>query len=344
MSEVSATRSGDVLVVDDHEPNLMLYAKVLGKIGGVTPRCFTEPKAALAWAETKLPVLAVLDQSMPQLSGLEFADRLRAIPGRESVPFLMVTANDERELRRDALRRGALGFLTKPVDPVEFLALATNVLTADRRRRDAVTRADEHGARVRDAEDQLSTRDAALLDALFAAMRVRDPKLAAHGERVAALTARLAKRLGVAPAERALLERAARVHDVGKIAFPDRITTARTRLSAADVALVREHAAHARAILGEPESALLRTALVVATGHHERWDGEGYPGGLRGEAIPLNARIVAVADAFCAMTGERPWRPAMSPGHALGTIEAARNTAYDPRVVAALREAVSEGS
>jgi len=84
---------------------------------------------------------------------------------------------------------------------------------------------------------------------------------------------------------------------------------------------------------------LLRTALVVATGHHERWDGEGYPGGLRAEAIPLNARIAAVADAFCAMTDERPWRPAMSPGHALATIEAARNTAYDPRVIAALREA-----
>ncbi len=146
----------EILVLDDHEPNLRLYAKVLGKIGGVTPRCFTEPHAALAWAETKVPVLAVLDQSMPELSGLEFAERLHAIPGRESVPFLMVTANDERELRREALRRGALGFLTKPVDPVEFLALATNVLTTDRRRRDAVARADEHGVRFREVEADVS--------------------------------------------------------------------------------------------------------------------------------------------------------------------------------------------
>jgi putative two-component system response regulator len=333
----------DVLVLDDHEPNLMLYAKVLGKITGVTARCFTEPSAALAWAETKVPDLAVLDQSLPQISGLEFADRLRGIPGRESVPFVMVTANDERELRRTALQRGALGFLTKPVDPVEFLAIATNVLAADRRRRDAVKRADEHGVRVREAEEQLTTRDAALLDALVAAMRARDPKLAEHGERVAALTVRLARKLGVAKTDVALLERAARVHDVGKLAYPDRIFTAKTRLNAADTALAREHVAHARAILGEAESALLRTALVVASAHHERWDGEGYPGGLRAEAIPLNARIVAVADAFCAMTADRPWRPKMSPGHALAQIEGMRNTAYDPRVVAALRETISEG-
>jgi putative two-component system response regulator len=334
----------EVLVVDDHEPNLVLYAKVLSKIAGVKTHCFTEPKAALAWAETKVPVLAVLDQQMPDVNGLEFVERLHAIPGRESVPFVMVTANDDRALRREAMHRGAMGYLTKPVDPVEFLALAKNVLTADRRRRDAVKRADEHGARTRTAENELSSRDEALLDALFAAMRARDPRLAQHGERVAALTQRLAKRLGVAPAERALLASAVRVHDVGKLAYPDRIANGTTRLEAADVALVREHVTHARAILGESESALLRTALVVATTHHERWDGAGYPGGLRGEAIPLSGRIVAVADAFVAMTSPRAWRAAMSPGHALAAIEGARNTAYDPRVVTALRESLSEGS
>jgi putative two-component system response regulator len=207
-----------------------------------------------------------------------------------------------------------------------------------------VKRADEHGARTRGVENELANRDTALLDALFAAMRARDPRLAEHGERVAALTQRLAKRLGVAAAERALLASAVRVHDVGKLAYPDRIANGTTRVEGADVALVREHVAHGRAILGEAESTLLRTALIVATTHHERWDGAGYPGGLRGEAIPLNGRIVAVADAFCAMTNVRPWRAAMSPGHALATIEGARNTAYDPRVVTALRESLSEGS
>ncbi len=334
----------EVLVLDDHEPNLLLYAKVLAKIDGVTPHCYTEPKAALAWAETKVPVLAVVDQQMPGLTGLEFIERLHAIPGRESVPFFMVTASEERELRREALGRGAIGYLTKPVDPVEFLALARNVLTADRRRRDAVQRADEHGVRARGAQKELTARDETLLRALFETMRVRDPRLAEHGDRVADLTVKLAARLGVAPAERALLASAVRVHDIGKIAYPDRIAHGRTRLAAADVALVREHVAHARAILGDAESPLLRIALAVATTHHERWDGAGYPGGLRGEAIPLNGRIAAVADAFCAMTSARPWRAAMSPGHALAAIESARNTAYDPRVVTALRESLSEGS
>ena len=335
----------EILVLDDHEPNLMLYAKVLGRIGGVTPRCFTEPLRALEWAETKVPILAVLDQQMPDLSGLEFAKRLHAIPGREHVPFVMVTANLERELRREAMQSGALGFLTKPVDPVEFLALATNVLQTDRRRREALTRADEHGKRAKDAEARLAAHDERLIDALCSAIAVRDARSGEHEERVAALTVRLAKRLGVARSECELLAHATRIHDIGKLALPDRILNGSQRIEGADVVLAREHVTHARTIIGaEPESAVLRLALVVATTHHERWDGGGYPGGLRGEAIPLNGRIVAVADTFCAVTADRAHRPALSPGHALNFMESQRNTAFDPRVVTALREALSEGA
>jgi putative two-component system response regulator len=344
----------DVLVVDDHEPNLLLYAKVLAKIEGINPRCFTDPRLALAYAEQKVPLLAILDQTMPGLSGLEFALRMRAIPGRESTPFLMVTANDERELRREAMRRGALGFLTKPVDPVEFLALATNVLANDRGRRDAIARerdalarANEQVARVRDIEELLAERDEQILDLLVATMRARMPALVEHEEQVAALSARLAQRLGVAVAERELLARAVRVHDIGKLAFPDRILQATPRMEKPEPSEVRAHVEQARAMLsalGDGPSPLLKMAMVLATTHHERYDGAGYPGGLRADAIPLVGRIVAVADAYCGMTAARPWRPATSPGHALAQIEGQRNTAYDPRVVAALREALSTGA
>ncbi|HTW83502.1 MAG TPA: HD domain-containing phosphohydrolase [Candidatus Sulfotelmatobacter sp.] len=337
----------EVLVVDDHEPNLLLYAKVLAKIEGVTPRCFTDPRAALAYAEAKVPLLAVLDQTMPGISGLDFATRLRSIPGRESTPFLMVTATDERELRREAMRRGALGFLTKPVDPVEFLALAQNVLTTDRDRRDAVARAERQVLRVREIEDLLDEGAGRIIDALVAAMRARDPALVEHEEKVAALSVKLAQRLGVAPTERELLARAVVVHDVGKLSFSDRILRATPRMEKPDALDVQAHVAHGRAILsavGDAASPLLRMALVLAGTHHERFDGAGYPGGLRAEAIPFVARIVAVADAYAAMTAPRPWRAAISPGHALAQIEGQRNTAYDPRVVAALREALSTGA
>lgn len=332
-----------VLVVDDHEPNLVLYAKVLSKIEGVETHNYTDPRAALAWAQTRVPALAVLDNQMPELSGLELVRKLQAIPGRESVPFLMVTASDERGLRRDALQHGALGFLPKPVDPVEFLALAHNVLGLDRRRRDALARADEQRGRVREAETQLAERDAVLLDALAAALRARDPALLEHGERVAALSARLAHRLRLSAHEVAVLERAARVHDVGKLAFPDRVL-AGAPLNPGDVAVVRSHVEHARAILGGLSGELGRTAQVVATTHHERYDGAGYPGGLRADAIPLLGRIVAVADAYAALTEGRPYRAALSPGHALAQLEGQRGTAYDPRVIGALRDTINEGT
>jgi response regulator RpfG family c-di-GMP phosphodiesterase len=337
----------DILVVDDHEPNLLLYKKVLGKIDGTVARCYTEPRAALAWAKARVPLLVVVDHTMPEWTGLEFMAMLRAIPGREGVPFIMVTASDERELRREALRRGALGFLAKPVDPVEFLTLATNVIAADRGRREAVVRADQHAARVREADEGIAARDVRAIDALAGAMAARDPQLAMHGEQVAALSQRLATRLGIASSERDLLADATRIHDVGKLAFSDRILSGSTRLTPAERALIPLHVEHGRAILAafdESQSPLLRMAFTIAIGHHERYDGAGYPGGLRADAIPLVARIVAVADAYCALTAARAWRAAMSPGHALGTIESARGTAYDPRVVAALREAVSAGT
>ncbi len=332
-----------VLVVDDHEPNLVLYAKVLSKIEGVETHNYTDPRAALAWAQTRVPVLAILDHQMPELSGLELLKKLQAIPGRESVPFLMVTANDERQLRRDAMQLGALGFLPKPVDPVEFLALANNVLGLDRRRRDALARADEQRGRVREAESQLAERDGVLLDALAAALRARDPALLEHGERVAALSARLARRLKLSTHEVAVLERATRVHDVGKLAFPDRVLSG-GQLAPGDIAVVRTHVEHARAILSGLTGELGRTAQIVATTHHERYDGAGYPGGLRADAIPLVSRIVAVADAYGALTEGRPYRAALSPGHALAQIESQRGTAYDPRVVSALRDTINEGT
>ena len=108
--------------------------------------------------------------------------------------------------------------------------------------------------------------------------------------------------------------------------------------------MVRSHVEHARAILGGLSGELGRTAQIVATTHHERYDGAGYPGGLRADAIPLLGRIVAVADAYAALTEGRPYRAALSPGHALGQIEGQRGTAYDPRVVGALREAINEGT
>ena len=318
----------DILVVDDHEPNLQLYKNVLGKLDGATARCYTEPAAALAWAKARAPLLVVVDQSLTKWGGLDFIASLRAIPGCESVPFVLVTAADERELRLEALRRGALGLLTQPVDPVEFLTLATNVVVA----------------RAKEIDQSVAARDVRAINALVAAMAARDPQLAAHGEQVAALSVRLATRIGLAVAERDLLADAARVHDVGKLAFSDRILTGATRLTPAERATLPQHVEHARAILAafdESPSPVLRMAFTVAVGHHERWDGAGYPGGLRGDAIPVVARVVAVADAYCALTAPRAWRAAMSPGHALAAIEQARGSAYEPRVVAALRETVS---
>lgn len=331
-----------VLVVDDHEANLKLYARVVAQIPESEAFTFISARAALAWSDINDPALVVLDQQMPELSGLEFIALLRQLPGRAETPIIMITGNSDRELRREALQRGASAFLNKPVDPVEFLAIATNFIAHRRSRMDAIARAETHFNQSRAYAVELENRDREELAALFRTVEIRDRRTAEHMARVGLYSERIGKRIGLAKNEVDLLALAARMHDIGKAGIPDRIFYKQGRLTVEDRVIVRKHTTDGHSVFAEARSALHKMAGDIALSHHEHFDGSGYPGGLRSDAIPLAARIVGLADSFAAMTARRPWREALSVGIAMDEIERESGRHFEPRLVGALKDAMPD--
>ncbi len=332
-----------VMVVDDHETNLKLYARVVTQIPNSQSNAFVSPKSALRWAEINDISLVLVDQEMPEMSGVDFIRAFREIRGRHDVPIIMITATSgDKELRRTAVQTGASAFLTKPVDPVEFIALAQNFMVMHNLKRDALARAESSQVQVRLLQTSVDAKDVELIETLERVMEARDKRLADHCKRTALIAEAIANKLRLSTNEVRGIATAARVHDIGKLSVADRVLQKPARLTEVERRSVQAHAAAGAALFAERETPILALAAQIAGSHHEWFDGSGYPAGLKGEAIPLAARVVAVADAFCALTSSRPYRDALSVGLALDEIERGAGNHYEPRIVGALRESTSE--
>lgn len=176
------------------------------------------------------------------------------------------------------------------------------------------------------------------VDALARMVALRDAATAVHSDEVARLSLRVGRALGLTAATLATLERAARLHDLGKVAIPDRVLCKAGPLDGAEWALMRHHPAWGAGTVGLLPG--LGPVARAVRAHHERWDGDGYPDALRGERIPVESRVIAVCDAYSAMTAERPYAAALSVDDAIGELRACAGHQFDPRVVATLVEIV----
>lgn len=331
-----------VMVVDDHETNLKVYARVITQIPNSSSNAFLSPKSALRWSEINDVSLVLVDQEMPEMAGVDFIRAFREIRGRHDVPIIMITATSDKELRRTAAQNGASAFLTKPVDPVEFIALAQNFMVMHNLKREALMRAENAQTQVRLLQGTVDAKDLELIETLERVMEGRDKRLADHCKRTALIAEAIANKLRLSTNEVRSIAAAARIHDIGKLSVADRVLQKPARLTEVERRAAHGHAEAGAAIVRERETPLLVLAAQIANSHHEWFDGNGYPAGLKGEAIPLAARIVAVADAFCALTSHRPYRDALSVGLALDEIERGAGSRYESRIVGALRECTPE--
>jgi putative two-component system response regulator len=323
-----------VLIVDDNEINLTLFEALVGKLGEVEAKCFASASAGLAWAQQHAPDLIIVDYMMPELDGVQFIERLRASPGKEGVPILMITANDQKPVRYRALNAGASDFLIKPIDKVEFLARCSNLLALSETRRKLDDRAAWLADEVRLATAKILERERETVIRLAKAAEYRDPETGAHILRMAHYSRLIAKGLGLSEAEQELLLQAAPLHDIGKVGISDAILLKPGRLTPSEFELMKQHAAFGFEILKESSSSILQTGAAIALGHHEKFDGSGYPSGLSGTAIPVFCRIVAVADVFDALTSARPYKAAWSLEDAADHIRAQAGSHFDPACVA----------
>ena len=325
--------SQQVLIIDDTEINLILFGALVKKLDECTAVTFADSQLALEWVGAHVPDLVIVDYMMPVLDGLEFIRLFRAIPGRETVPVLMITANDQKEIRYRALDLGANDFLTKPVDKVEFLARAKNMLSLNLARKQLADHASWLSGEVRKATREIAERERETVFRLSKAAEYRDPETGAHILRMAHFSKLIARELGLSVEDQQLLLEAAPMHDIGKVGIADKILLKPGRLEPEEFEIMKQHAIFGYELLKGSSSKVLQAGAEIARGHHEKFDGTGYPYGLKGDAIPIFSRIVAVADVFDALTSERPYKKAWGTDEALAFIRSGAGTHFDAACV-----------
>ncbi|MES2163750.1 MAG: HD domain-containing phosphohydrolase [Pseudomonadota bacterium] len=325
-----------ILIVDDNQSNLNLFGHMLEMLCEAPPVTMTDPAAALAWCADNDPDLVVVDYMMPDIDGLEFLRRFRALPGKRETPLVMVTADTQSKVRHEALRLSANDFLTKPVNFVELNARVGNLLALRRAQLQLASHAARLADEVRKATASIAAREREAIYRLSRAAEFRDPETGSHLLRMAAYSELIARELGLPEDECERILTAAPMHDIGKLGIPDAILLKPGPLDSAELAIMRSHAGIGAQILADSASPLLQTGAVIAASHHERYDGSGYPQGLAGAAIPLCGRIVAVADVFDALTSARPYKDAWSFARARAAMEAGSGSHFDPACLLAL--------
>lgn len=327
----------NVLIVDDNATNLQVFRLLVGRFEGCTSLLYDVPAEALAWCAENTPDLVLLDYMMPEIDGITFLQRFRALPGMADIPVIMVTADNEKEVRHRALEAGANDFLNKPIDKTEFLARMKNTLALRRGQKQLANRAAWLAQEVKKALADVVEREREAIFLLSKAAEYRDPETGGHILRMAHYSRLIGTRLGLAESELDLLLEAAPMHDIGKVGIPDAILLKPGKLNEAEFALMKRHVEIGWQILQGHSSGnrMLRMAAEIAISHHEKFDGSGYPNRLAGEAIPLVGRIAAVADVFDALTSPRPYKRAWSIDDAVAFLHANAGTHFDPRCVEA---------
>ncbi len=301
----------------------------------------------------------VCDHNMPGKTGLVLLTLLRAGERHAHTPFIMLTGNSEAQLRRDALEAGANDFLSKPCDDVELVVRLRNILTLKEFHDQIIHQNEILEQRVRERTRDLERSQTDIVLRLAKAAEARDSDTGHHIIRVGIYSMLLSKALALPEAFQRQIMLTSPLHDVGKIGISDAILRKEGALTDEERAIMQRHCEIGAEILSEQllttfsliaqadecsefSNRLLHMAANIARHHHERWDGAGYPGGLQGEHIPIEARIVSVADVFDALRSERPYKHALSLEETMDAIRKGSGSQFDPQIVEALESIVDE--
>ena len=301
-----------LLLVDDEPTNLQVLRQILQDDYRLL--FAKDGDKALELAERENPALILLDVMMPGMTGHQVCTQLKPQPATAAIPVIFVTALADVEDEAMGFDVGAVDYITKPVSPAIVRARVRTHLS--------LVRVDElHETRLQ------------IVQRLGLASEYKDNETGLHVIRMSHYTHVLAKAAGFSEREADDLLNAAPMHDVGKIGIPDAILQKNGKLDEAEWVVMRSHAQIGAEIIGEHEAGLLKTARIIALTHHEKWDGSGYPNGLKGEEIPLAGRIVAIADVFDALTSVRPYKPAWPVDEAVDLLRRESGRHFDPELV-----------
>jgi putative two-component system response regulator len=301
-----------ILVVDDEPTNLQILREVLHSDYRLL--FARDGEKALQLAVDELPHLILLDVMMPGLTGLETCQRLKATAATQAIPVIFVTALNDANDEAAGFEVGAVDYITKPISPTVVRA-----------------RVKTHLSLVSVGELQKTRLQ--IIQCLGRAAEYRDNETGLHVIRMSHYSRILALAAGLGRAYAEELFNAAPMHDIGKIGTPDAVLLKPGKLDDAEWSLMRQHVLMGAEILGEHDSPLLQMARTIALCHHEKYDGSGYPNGIAGEAIPIAARIVAIADVFDALTSVRPYKKEWPVEEAIALLQREKGQHFDPALV-----------
>ena len=330
------------MIVDDSRSSLLHLQQLTERDSDVRAMAFLDPEAALDAALKHRFDMAIVDHIMPKVDGITFIRRMRTTAGHGQIPMVMLTATTDDAVRLAALQAGATDFLSKSQSPVELKVRLRNLIKLSGALRKLDDHVTEQAREIERATQALLAREEEIVFRLSKALEYRDNDTNDHTLRVAKFSRMIAERLELSRQECDSIYLASPLHDIGKVAIPDGILLKPGRLDDDERATIETHAEIGERILRGSASDLIRLAAQIAGGHHERWDGKGYPRGLSGESIPLAARIVAIADVFDALTTERPYKKALPVAGALAILEAERGNHFDPTCLDAFLSGYAE--
>jgi len=323
----------NILVVDDVETNVDILVAILGDDYDLSVAL--DGPSALEYVAEEPVDLILLDIMMPEMDGYEVCRQLKKNISTRSIPVIFVTAMGEVRDETKGFELGAVDYITKPVSPPIVKArVSTQLALYDLNR--------ELERKVQERTAELNRTRLEIIRRLGRAAEFKDNETGLHVVRMSYYAKLIAQAAGFNDEHAELLLNAAPMHDIGKIGIPDNILRKPGKLDDEEWEMMRQHTKFGAEILGDQDSVLLQLAREIALSHHEKWNGKGYPNGLAGAEIPLESRIVAIADVFDALTNERPYKKAWPIEEAVALIERESGEHFDPALVDAFLKALPE--
>jgi putative two-component system response regulator len=317
-----------VLAIDDAFTSLQGYQRLLRQLEGIEVVPYTTARAALMYAENNPVDLVITEYDLEPETGLDFVQKFRKAPERKGVPIIMISGKNDKLFDEEVD-----DFLHKPADPVQFLSRVRSLLKLRSKDLELAVRAEKLADTVRDRTNEILLAEEETIFRLTRAAEYRDKETKNHIVRMGHYARLLAARIGRSTSDQELIFLAAPMHDIGKVAIPDSILLKEGKLTPTEWEVMKSHARAGYEILKESDSPVIKCGAEIALAHHEKWDGSGYPQGIKGKDIPLTGRICALTDVFDALVSTRPYKKAWPLNEVLETLKKGKAQHFDPALV-----------
>lgn len=323
--------SARILIIDDNPHNVDLLQKLIAGAGYSSVLCITDPRQAESLYIAYQPDLVLLDINMPYLDGYQVMEQFKKIDD-SYIPVLVLTALQDEATRIRALKEGAQDFLTKPFNKLEILTRIRNMISVRILHTQVKNQNIILEQKVQERTIELQETRLEIIRRLGRAAEYRDNETGRHILRMSKMAALLGSLAGMTEHEADMLLNTSPMHDIGKIGIPDIILLKPGKLNAEEWEIMKTHTVIGANLLDGHDSGLMVSARDIALTHHEKWDGYGYPRGLKGKDIPLAGRICSLADVFDALTSKRPYKDPYPVTKAYEIIKAERGRQFDPEL------------